>query len=325
MQPGCPQGIARKGRYGSFLHDEFPELTYNILAKLRSDVPRQIGITAKIRLPPTASDVDAGRLGNISRLDNAPQTIDERMRCLIDSGVDLITVHGRTRFENKVAVGPADWTSIRQCVETARACTGDAHYPIFSNGGIEFWEDVNKCLDGTNASGVMSSESVLEVPGLFCSEEAQATARGLLERQLRYAEMYLDYATLFPPLPGSLGINGGSFNTIRSHLFKILHRYLEENPDLRSLLGSRKLNTIKQSRDLVYDLRSRYDKFGEESLRLMKSWSQDSSWYRRHRQNSHLQNESMQSLSIEKRKQHARLKVQRMREERAKRLTNIVL
>ena len=346
---GCPQGIARKGRYGSFLHDEFPELTYNVLAELRSKVPRQIGkqmpnlcnafvvlcnirllylehfircinagITAKIRLPPTTSDADSGRLGNMSGVDRAPQSIDERMRCLIDCGVDLITVHGRTRFENKVAVGPADWTSVRQCVETARACSGDAHYPIFSNGGIEFWEDVQKCLDGTNASGIMSSESLLEVPGLFCSEEAQATARGLLERQLRYAEIYLDYATLFPPLPGSLGIKGGSFNAIRSHLFKILHRYLEEHPDLRSLLGDHRLNTIKQSRDLVYDLRSRYDEFSEEKLRLMKSWSQDSSWYRRHRQNSSSQNESIPSLSIEERKQHARLRIRRMREERGK-------
>ena len=324
VQPGCPQGIARKGRYGSFLHDEFPELTYNVLAKLRSDVPRQIGITAKIRLPPTASDAEAGKLGNISEMGTGPQTIDERMRCLVNCGVDLITVHGRTRFENKVTVGPADWTSVRQCVETARACIGDACYPVFSNGGIEYWEDVQKCFDGTNASGVMSSESLLEVPGLFCPEEAQATARGLLERQLRYAEMYLDYATLFPPLPGSLGIKGGSFNAIRAHLFKILHRYLEENPDLRSLLGSHKLNTIKQSRDLVHDLMSRYETLSEETLRSMRSWSQDSSWYRRHRQKSHSQNESMPSLSIEERKQHAKLKIQMMREERAKSFTNIV-
>lgn len=350
---GCPQGIARKGRYGSFLHDEFPGLTYNVLAKLRSKVPRQIGkhmpnlgnafeyamssrifiwsissavfnigITAKIRLPPNKSDADSGRLGG---LDNSPQTIDERMRCLIDCGVDLITVHGRTRFENKITVGPADWTSVRQCVETARACSGDAHYPIFANGGVEFCEDVQKCLDGTNASGVMASESLLEVPGLFCPEEAQATARGLLERQLQYAEIYLDYATLFPPLPGSLGIKGGSFNVIRSHLFKILHRYLEEQPDLRSLLGDHRMNTIKQSRSLVYDLRSRYDEFSEEKLRLMKSWSQDSSWYRRHRQNCSSQNESIPSLSIEERKQRVRLKIRRMQEERGKSAMDSVL
>lgn len=316
---GCPQGIARKGRYGSFLHDESPELAYNVLAKLRSELPEQIGVTAKVRLPPRQAEVEAGRLGNISGMDSMPQTIDERMRRLINCGVDLITVHGRTRFENKVAVGSADWDSVRQCVETARACCGDEHYPVFSNGGIELWEDVQKCLDGTNASGVMSSESLLENPGLFSSEgRATATARGLLERQFRYVDMYLDFATLFPPLPGSLGIKGGSFNVIRSHLFKLLHRYLEENPDLRTSLGDYKLNTIKRTRDLVADLQSRYDKIGEEEMRSMTSWDRNRSWYRRHRQNIHLQHEAAPSFSIEERKQEVRLRILRIREERRK-------
>jgi hypothetical protein len=85
------------------------------------------------------------------------------------------------------------------------------------------------------------------------------------------------------------------------------------------------MNTIKQSRSLVYDLRSRYDEFSEEKLRLMKSWSQDSSWYRRHRQNFSSQNESIPSLSIEERKQHVRLKIRRMQEERGKSSMDSVL
>lgn len=292
-------------------------MTYNVLAKLRSNLPQQIGVTAKIRLPPTQGDADAGRLGNISGVGNGPQTKDERMRCLINCGVDLITVHGRTRFENKVTVGGADWKSVRQCVETARVCSGDEHYPIFSNGGIECWEDVHKCLDRTNASGVMSSESLLENPGLFCPEGAATTARDFLERQLRYSEMYLDYATIFPPLPGSLGTKGGSFNVIRSHLFKFLHRYLEDHPDLRTSLGDHKLNTIKHSRELVSNLRLRYDNFGEEELRAMKSWGRDSSWYRRHRHNM-MQNEAVSSTSMEEKKQETRMRIIRIREERAK-------
>lgn len=280
---GCPQSIARKGRYGSFLHDEHPELTYDVLTKLRSKLPRHIGVTAKIRLPPTQADANAGRLGSISSRESGPQTIDERMRCLIDCGVDLITVHGRTRFENKVAVGAADWESVRQCVETAREHSGNANYPIFSNGGIEFREDVQKCFDKTNASGVMSSEGLLELPSLFRMEDEEITAKCLLEQQLGFADIYLDYATIFPPLPGSLGTKGGSFNVIRSHLFKFLHRYLEENPDLRSFLGKQEVNTIKQSRSLVLELRSRYSKLGEDQLRTKRSWDDNSSWYRRHR------------------------------------------
>mmetsp|Transcript_16678 Transcript_16678/g.28690 ORF Transcript_16678/g.28690 Transcript_16678/m.28690 type:complete len:588 (+) Transcript_16678:61-1824(+) len=317
---GCPQSIARKGRYGSFLHDDSPDVTYSVLSKLRSKLPQEIGVTAKIRLPPTQAQADAGKLGNLSTIQR-PQTIDERMRCLIDCGVDLITVHGRTRFENKVAVGAANWDAIRQCVDSARVYSGNDQFPVISNGGIEFGDDVKQCLDKTNASGVMSSESLLEIPGLFGSSETtdSKSAKDLLERQLGYASMYLDFATVIPPLPGSLGIKGGSFNVIRSHLFKILHRYLEENPDLRSWLGNQELNTIRQAKDLLIDLRSRYDNLDEEQLRLKTSWDIDSSWYRRHRQrNSDEQNEPAPSLSIEERKQLAKLRIQKMKEERMK-------
>ena len=319
---GCPQSIARKGRYGSFLHDESPEVTYQVLTKLRSELPSEIGVTAKIRLPPTQADADAGRLGNISSLGSGPQTIDERMKCLIDCGVDLITVHGRTRFENKVAVAAASWTAIRQATAIARSYSGDNSYPIFSNGGIEFNDDIQMCLDSTKASGVMSSESLLEMPGIFGERmESCNTARALLDRQLGYADMYLDFATIFPPLPGSLGTKDGSYNVIRSHLFKFLHRYLEETPKLRSWLGNQEMNTIKQARQLITDLRSRYDNIGEEQLTQMNSWSKDSSWYRRHRKQDiqQRQNQSASTLSIEEKKQLAKLRIQKMQEERKKR------
>lgn len=311
LLPGCPQSIARKGRYGSFLHDEYPDLTYKVLRKLRSELPPHIGVTAKIRLPPTQADAAAGRLGSISSRASV-QTIDERMRCLIDCGVDLITVHGRTRFENKVAVGVADWDSVRLCVESARNYSGNANFPIFSNGGIEFGEDVQTCFDKTNASGVMSSEGLLELPSLFRVTKEENTAKRLLERQLEFAEFYLDYATLFPPLPGSLGTKGGSFNVIRSHLFKFLHRYLEENPDLRSLLGKHDVNTVKQSRDLVSELRSRYCNLDEEQMRMKKSWDSNSSWYRRHRgTNSHAI--SSPTVSLEERKHVMKLRLVKMK------------
>jgi len=241
------------------------------------------------------------------------------MRRLIDCGVDLITVHGRTRFENKVLVGAANFDAVSQCVDIARSYSGDSAYPIISNGGIEFGGDIQQCLDKTNASGVMSSEGLLEFPGLFCPEEGDvATAKGLLERQLGYADTYLDYATLFPPLPGSLGMKGGSFNVIRSHMFKYLHRYLEEQPDLRGMLGSNQdFNTIRQARELVSDLRSRYGNASEEQLQSMNSYSPDSSWYRRHRgQNSQSQTETTPELSIEERKQQAKLRIMKMKEER---------
>ena len=76
-----------------------------MLTRLREKLPPSIGVTAKIRLPPTQADADAGRLGNLSEI-GRPQTIEERIQGLVDCGVDLITVHGRTRLVALFALLP---------------------------------------------------------------------------------------------------------------------------------------------------------------------------------------------------------------------------
>ncbi|KAK1747890.1 tRNA-dihydrouridine synthase family protein [Skeletonema marinoi] len=314
---GCPQAIARKGRYGSFLHDETPQAAYDVLTKLRNTLPKEVGVTAKIRLPPTQADAQEGKLGHEFRFDN-PVTIEERVRRLIDSGVDLITIHGRTRFENKVTVGPVNWDGVRLAAATAREYSGDVNFPIFANGGIEYFSDVQKCFDETLCSGVMSSESLLENPGIF-DEQNIVSGRDTLERQLQYADTYLDYCTIFPPLPGSLGIKGGSYNVAKSHLFKILHRYLEEQPDLRTWLGNQECCTILQARALMCDLRSRYSALDEEQLKMKTSWKDDNSWYRRHRQSNASAAENTEPVSLEERKKLAKLRIQALREQRLSR------
>lgn len=314
---GCPQAIARKGRYGSFLHDETPQAAYDVLTKLRRTLPKEVGVTAKIRLPPTQDDAQEGKLGHEFRFVD-PITIEERVRRLIDCGVDIITVHGRTRFENKVAVGPVHWDDIHTAVATAREYSGDANFPVFSNGGIEYFSDIQKCFDETSCSGVMSSESLLENPGIF-DEQTIASGRDILARQLQYAEIYLDYCTILPPIPGSLGIKGGSFNVARSHVFKMLHRYLEEQHDLRSWLGNQELCTIQQARALLCELRSRYSTLDEEQLQMRNSWKDDSSWYRRHRQSNDSDAEDSQPVSLEERKKLAKLRIQALREQRLSR------
>ena len=317
---GCPQAIARKGKYGSFLHDETPQDAYDVLAKLRRTLPKEVGVTAKIRLPPSTADAQEGKLGHEFRF-VTPVTIEERVRRLIDCGVDLITVHGRTRFENKVAVGPANWgvNGIRTAVEAARNYSGDDKFPVFANGGIEFYSDVTKCFEETSCSGVMSSESLLENPGIFDEQNNFVDGKEVFDRQLNYAGIYLDYCTIFPPLPGSLGIKGGSFNVARSHVFKMLHRYLEEQPDLRSWLGNQELCTIKEARELLRELRKRYSALDEEQLRTKSSWQQSSTWYRRHRQSNASAEKSSEPLSLEEKKKLARLRIQALREQRLSR------
>ena len=77
---GCPQAIARKGRYGAFLLDE-PDTMVALVRELANglDVP----VTAKLRLYP---DVRASR---------------ELCLRLQEAGAAALCVHGRTREQNK--------------------------------------------------------------------------------------------------------------------------------------------------------------------------------------------------------------------------------
>merc|ERR1712079_438929 len=92
-----------------------------------------------------------------------------------------------------------------------------------------------------------------ENPGLFSSvDDEKLSSRELLHRQLRYAREYLDLARRYPPVPGSMGKDGGTFNVVRAHLFKFLYRYLEESFDLRDELADHlNINTIEGGLELV--------------------------------------------------------------------------
>mmetsp|Transcript_24553 Transcript_24553/g.54798 ORF Transcript_24553/g.54798 Transcript_24553/m.54798 type:complete len:180 (+) Transcript_24553:3-542(+) len=121
------------------------------------------------------------------------------------------------------------------------------------------------------------------------SMDFDKSPRDRFDRQLSFAKNYLDVCTrVGPPLPGVLGFNqGGSFNVVRGHLFKFLHRYINtDHQDLRDKLaanGVTTMRTLGEARDLVEDLESRYENLSEEEWKELSSSSPLSSWYRRHR------------------------------------------
>mmetsp|Transcript_15864 Transcript_15864/g.52285 ORF Transcript_15864/g.52285 Transcript_15864/m.52285 type:complete len:200 (+) Transcript_15864:169-768(+) len=122
---GCPQGIARKGRYGAFLLDE-PELAISLVRALAEglDVP----VTAKVRLLPSV---------------DASVALCRRMQ---EAGASALCVHGRTKEQNKHRSGPADWAAIARIVEAL-------DIPVIANGGIATADDVAECLARTGAAG----------------------------------------------------------------------------------------------------------------------------------------------------------------------------
>lgn len=81
LNVGCPQTIARRGNYGSYLLEQ-TELLVNIVRTLHEGLT--IPVTVKIRCLP---DMDA--------------TI-ALARALQDAGCSILTVHGRMRDEKKV-------------------------------------------------------------------------------------------------------------------------------------------------------------------------------------------------------------------------------
>ena len=132
----------------------------------------------------------------------------------------------------------------------------------------KIWKDLCPiCFRGSNPDPVffrrLDPDKVLLDPKLLMCDLLLLHDISLLFEWLNIID--LDLCILFPPLPGSLGKKGGSFNVIRSHLFKILYRYLEEQPDLRTALAEpKKMTTVQKARELVYELERRYSNVDNE-------------------------------------------------------------
>ena len=150
---GCPQQIARKGKYGAFLLEHDVEAACRVVARLDRDFcgggDARV-VTVKVRLMPDDGPDLSG-------------TID-RCRRLVDAGARGVTVHGRTRLQNKQHSGAASWSSIA----AVRAALPDG-VAVVANGGIGAFADVGRALRETGCDGAMSSEALLENPALFCA------------------------------------------------------------------------------------------------------------------------------------------------------------
>ena len=161
---GCPQEIARKGRYGAFLLELEPELACALVRDLHQEIDMPISV--KVRLQPTLV-----------------QTIS-LCRRLQDAGAAAICIHARTRqmTHQLDGCGAASWSAITTIVEALEV-------PVIANGGIASLQDVEACICQTSAAAVMAAEALLENPALFCGNK------------LRSSGEYLDQAPLSPCTP----------------------------------------------------------------------------------------------------------------------------
>ncbi|XP_052864606.1 tRNA-dihydrouridine(16/17) synthase [NAD(P)(+)]-like [Anopheles cruzii] len=216
---GCPQAIAKRGHYGAFLQEEW-ELLRAIVSTLHRNLA--IPVTCKIRI-----------------FDDMAKTI-RYARMLQDAGAQLLTVHGRTREQKGPLTGLADWkyvTVLRQHLTV----------PVFSNGNIMSVQDVERCIAGTGANGVMTAEGNLYNPALF---------EGINPLSWDMANEYLDLVEQYP----------APVSFIRGHMFKLFHHlmHLKSNAPLREQLAV--CRSVPEFRSVVLELEQKYRPYHDGQL-----------------------------------------------------------
>lgn len=260
---GCPQGIARRGNYGAFLLEQ-EETLLTLVRHLIKHLHVPLSVKVRLLPPPNSNHLGEEDPRYHSEVFDIPKHSLALYTKLVDAGIHLLTIHGRTRHQKSHYTGKTDWDTIRLAVDAF----GD-RIPIFANGSIETFEDVNECLEITQADGIMSSESLLEYPPIFYAQP-QYPVRTIGRIQL--AKEYMELARQYPP---HLGGQGSSLKCIRVHIHRFLHADLQADPDLRQILVN--ANSL-EALDAAIDLCQKYHEehglvVSEESL----------SWYRRHR------------------------------------------
>ena len=234
---GCPQGIARKGHYGSHLLAE-PHLCTTLVASMVGGV--DCPVTAKMRIVNLNDPGFQDTINLISQFDAA--------------GVDMVCLHTRTKEMNKQTTGAPIWDACKVVVDRFK------NFPIVCNGGIETYTDIQRCMDFTGCSAVMSSEAILEKPDLF-DPNSTRTQDELAKEYLRFVRKY--------PIR-----NRFETRCVKSHMFRILYAGLQRHVDLRESMATAR--NVQQIETVVDELAKRRT---DEPVGLFS----DLGWYARHR------------------------------------------
>ncbi|KAG8702518.1 hypothetical protein FRC08_003441 [Ceratobasidium sp. 394] len=198
---GCPQDIARRGRYGSYLQDDW-DLVHDLINILHTNL--RIPVTAKFRVFPSVE-----------------KTV-EYAKMMERAGAQILTCHGRTREQRGSNTGLADWAQI---AAVKRAVS----IPVFANGNILYPEDVAACLEATGCDGVMSAEGNLYNPALFAGLPSGST---LIHGPRDHTSLALEYLEIVRGLKTETAPSA-----VKGHLFKLLRPALGRETDLREKLG----------------------------------------------------------------------------------------
>lgn len=201
---GCPQGIARKGRYGSFLMEDW-DLIHKLIRKLHDNL--DVPVTAKIRVFPERE-----------------KTL-EYAKMVLDAGAQFLTVHGRLREQKGQKTGLADWEVIKFLRENLPADT-----VFFGNGNVLYPEDIDRSMKHIQCDAVMSAEGNLYNPGIFNAEMSEDKDKAF-PRVDKVAREYFEIVKKYKE-------SQASRIAMKSHMFKILRPFLPHHTDIRAALAA---------------------------------------------------------------------------------------
>ncbi len=136
---GCPAKTVNRHRGGAVLLDE-PELIHRIVAAVRRAVPREVPVSAKMRL---------GYDDHARMLDCA--------RAIEAGGAAELAVHARTKAHGYRP--PAYWEHIAEVRRHVRL-------PLIANGDIWSVQDAARCRAVTGCDALMLGRGMVRRPGL---------------------------------------------------------------------------------------------------------------------------------------------------------------
>lgn len=164
---GCPvPKIAQKTRAGAALL-KYPELASEIVKSIKSE---DLGVPISVKT----------RLGW-----NDNDDILKFALVLQKAGADAISIHGRTKEQGYSGV--ADWNKIAEAKKIL-------DIPVIANGDIKNKLDIKKCLEVTQADGVMIGRGALGNPWIFLDDfDINISLETVISTVLRHANLHIKY------------------------------------------------------------------------------------------------------------------------------------